>query len=186
MELLTLFALAIGLCFDTFAVSVSSGLMKREITFKQALRVAIVLGTFQGLMPAIGWFLGSSIKGYIEEWDHWIAFVLLAALGTKMIVESFKKGDDKEFDPLNVKVMVGMAIATSIDALIVGISFGMFAVNLPLAVLVIGGVTVFASMLGIFFGKKTGAHYGEKMEVLGGIILIIIGIKVVVQHLFFA
>jgi manganese efflux pump family protein len=186
MELLTLFALAVGLCFDTFAVSVSSGLMKREITFKQALRIAIVLGTFQGLMPAIGWFLGTSIKGFIEEWDHWIAFILLGVLGAKMIYESFSKEEDKEFDPLDVKVMVGMAIATSIDALIVGVSFGMFDVNLPLAVIVIGGVTVLASMLGIFFGKRTGAHYGEKIEVLGGIILIAIGIKIVVQHIWFS
>jgi manganese efflux pump family protein len=173
MELLTLFALAVGLCFDTFAVSVSSGLMKREITFKQALRIAIVLGTFQGLMPAIGWFLGTSIKGFIEEWDHWIAFILLGVLGAKMIYESFSKEEDKEFDPLDVKVMVGMAI-------------GMFDVNLPLAVIVIGGVTVLASMLGIFFGKRTGAHYGEKIEVLGGIILIAIGIKIVVQHIWFS
>lgn len=186
MELLTLFALAVGLCFDTFAVSISSGLMKREITFKQALRIAIVLGAFQGLMPAIGWFLGISIKEYIQEWDHWIAFILLGILGGKMIYESFSKGDDKEFDPLNVKVMVGMAIATSIDALIVGVSFGMFEVNLPLAVIVIGGVTMFASMLGIFLGKKTGAHLGEKIEVIGGIILIAIGVKIVVQHLWFA
>jgi len=186
MELLTLFALAIGLCFDTFAVSVSSGLMKREISFKQALRIAIVLGSFQGIMPAIGWFLGTSIKGYILEWDHWIALILLGALGVKMIVESLMKKEDRDFNPLHLKVMVTMAIATSIDALIVGISFGMFEVNLPLAVVVIGGVTFFTSMLGILFGKKTGEHFGEKVEMLGGIILIIIGLKIVIQHVYFS
>jgi len=183
MELFTLFALAIGLCFDTFAVSVSSGLMKREITFKQALRIAIVLGAFQGIMPAIGWFLGISIKEYIEQWDHWIAFILLGALGAKMILESIGSKENKNFDPLNMRVIVGMGIATSIDALIVGVSFGMFEVNLPLAVAVIGGVTFLASMLGILFGKKTGEHFGEKIEMLGGIILIIIGSKILVEHL---
>lgn len=182
MELLTLLALAIGLCFDTFAVSVSSGLMKREITFKQALRIAVVLAAFQGLMPAIGWFLGMSIKGYIEVWDHWIAFAMLSILGGKMIWESFAKKEEQEFDPLNIKFIIGIGIATSIDALIVGVSFGMFSVNLPLAVLVIGGVTFLASMLGILFGKKTGSKFGDKVDMLGGIILIIIGIKILLQH----
>lgn len=183
MEFLTLLALAIGLCFDTFAVSVSSGLMKREITFTQAFRIAIILGVFQGIMPAIGWFLGISIKGYIEEWDHWIAFVLLGALGIKMIVESLQKKEEREFDPLNTKVVVGMAIATSIDALIVGVGFGMLQVNLLLAIVVIGGVTFITSMVGILCGKKTGAHFGEKVEKLGGVILILIGIKILLEHL---
>ena len=183
MEIITLIALAVGLCFDTFAVSVSSGLIKREITFKQALRIAFVLGFFQGIMPAIGWFLGTSIKDFIQEWDHWIALVLLATLGIKMIYEAVSKKDDKAFNPLDFKVMVGMGVATSIDALIVGVSFGMFSVNLPLAVIIIGGVTFLASMLGILFGKKTGEHFGEKIEILGGVILIIIGLKIVFQHI---
>lgn len=186
MELVTLFALAIGLCFDTFAVSVSSGLIKREITFKQAVKIALVLAFFQALMPAIGWFLGISVKNFIEPFDHWAAFIMLLILGGKMIFESFSNEEERNFNPLKLKVMVGMAIATSIDALIVGVSFGMFDVNLPLAVAVIGSVTFLAAMLGILFGKKTGEHFGQKIEVLGGVILIAIGLKILIQHIYFS
>lgn len=183
MEILTLFALAVGLCFDTFAVSVSSGLIKKDITFTQALRIASVLAIFQALMPAVGWFLGVSIKGFVEPVDHWAAFIMLAILGGKMIIESFDDSDSRDFDPLKFKIMTGMAIATSIDALIVGVSFGMFCVNPWLAIAIIGFVTFLASIIGIYFGKKTGEHFGKKVEILGGLILIIIGLKILIEHL---
>lgn len=182
MDLVTIFLLAIGLCFDTFAVSVSSGLIKKEILFWQATKIALILAIFQAVMPILGWLGGISIKNLIEPVDHWVALGLLTILGIKMIVESFKNNDEKDFDPLDNKIIVGMALATSIDALAVGISFALIDVNLIAAVLIIGTVTFLASMLGILFGKKMGGSFGQKMEIVGGLILIAIGIKIALEH----
>lgn len=182
MDFLTLILLAIGLCFDTFAVSVSSGIIRKEIVFGQAVRIAIILAIFQAVMPLIGWLGGISIKNWIEPFDHWIALGILTILGIKMIIESQKDSDEKDIDPLNIKFIIGMALATSIDAFAVGISFAIIEVNMLLAVFIIGSVTFLASMLGILFGKKTGSHLGQKMEIIGGLILIIIGIKIVMEH----
>lgn len=182
MDLITLFLLAIGLCFDTFAVSVSSGLIRKEIIFWQAVRIAFFLAIFQAIMPVLGWLGGITIRNWIEPFDHWVALGILALLGGKMILESRKKSNDKNIDPLDIKVIISMALATSIDALAVGISFAIIEVNMFLAVIIIGSVTFIASMLGILFGKKTGSHFGQKMEIIGGIILIIIGIKIVIEH----
>jgi Predicted membrane protein len=183
MGFFTLVLLAIGLSFDSFAVSVSSGLLKREIQFLQAARIAIILAVFQGGMPIIGWFLGSRVKTIIEPWDHWVAFFLLTALGTKMVYEAFKPEDEREFNPLLFKTMLSMAIATSIDALIVGVSFALYDLNLIITVIVIGSVTFIASMLGILFGKKAVGFLGKKMEILGGLILFLIGLKVLLEHI---
>ena len=182
MDFITLLLLAIGLCFDTFAVSVSSGLLKKEIVFWQAVRIAIILALFQAFMPVVGWLGGISIRTWIEPFDHWIALGILTILGIKMLIESFKKEEDKNIDPMNIRVVVTMALATSIDALAVGISFAIIQVNMFLAVFTIGSVTFLASMLGILFGKKTGSHLGQKMEIVGGLILIVIGIKIVLEH----
>jgi len=182
MDFITLILLAIGLCFDTFAVSVSSGLIRKEIVFWQAVRIAIILAIFQAIMPLIGWLGGISIKNWIEPFDHWIALGILSILGIKMIIESQKDSNEKDIDPLNIKFIISMALATSIDAFAVGISFAIIEVNMLLAVFIIGSVTFIASMLGILFGKKTGSHFGQKMEIIGGLILIIIGIKIVLEH----
>lgn len=182
MDIITLILLAVGLCFDTFAVSVSSGIIRKEIIFGQAVRIAIILAIFQAIMPLLGWLGGISIKNWIEPFDHWIALGILTILGIKMIVESQKDTDEKDIDPLNIKFIISMALATSIDAFAVGISFAIIEVNMLLAVFIIGSVTFIASMLGILFGKKTGSHFGQKMEILGGLILIIIGIKIVLEH----
>ncbi len=182
MDFITLFLLAIGLCFDTFAVSVSSGLIRKEIVFWQATRIAFFLALFQALMPVLGWLGGITIKSWIEPFDHWVALGILTVLGIKMIIESLKADEDKNIDPLDLKVIISMALATSIDAFAVGISFAIIQVNMILAVLIIGSVTFIASMLGILFGKKTGSHFGQKMEILGGLILIAIGIKIVIEH----
>jgi putative Mn2+ efflux pump MntP len=183
MDFITLFLLAIGLSFDTFAVSFSSGLLKREIVFWQAARIALVLALFQAFMPVLGWLGGLSVKGLIEPIDHWIAFGLLTILGVKMIVESFKGCEERNANPLETKILITMAIATSIDALAVGVSFALIEVNLILAVLTIGLVTFLASMLGILFGKKTCSNLGRRMEVIGGLILIAIGIKICLEHM---
>jgi len=182
MGIFTLFLLAIGLCFDTFAVSVSSGLIRKEIVFWQAVRIAFILALFQAFMPVFGWLGGITIKNWIEPFGHWVALGILTILGIKMLIESQKDSEDKTIDPLNIKVIISMALATSIDAFAVGISFAIIQVNMILAVLIIGSVTFTVSMLGILFGKKTGSHFGQKMEIIGGLILIAIGIKIVIEH----
>jgi len=185
MEFLTITLIALGLTGDTLAVSVSTGLTISKIKFQQALKIAIVLAIFQALMPLIGWFLGLQIKDLIKDFDHWIAFALLFAIGGKMIIESLKNDDSKkEFNPLKNSVLITIAIATSIDALIVGISFAFIETNIYLSVAIIGFLTFLVSMIGVLIGKKTGNHFGKKVEILGGVILIGIGIKILVQHLF--
>ena len=133
-------------------------------------------------MPVLGWLGGVSIKTYIESFDHWIAFGLLGIIGVKMIIESFKNEEEKQFNPLNPKVMITMAIATSIDALAVGISLAIVEVNMLFAFLIIGFVTFLVAMLGMLFGKKIGGKLGRRMEILGGVILIAIGIRIIAEH----
>lgn len=183
MEFSAIVLLAIGLSFDSFAVSVSSGLIKKEIQFFQAVRIALILAVFQGGLPLVGWFLGSKVKALIEPWDYWIAFLLLAVLGIKMIYEAFQSKEEREFNPLHLRTIVGMAIATSIDALIVGVSFALYDLNLAVTVITIGSVTFFAAMLGILLGKKAVGVWGNKMEILGGLILFIIGLKILLEHI---
>lgn len=184
MELLTIILIAIGLSFDTFAVSVSSGLILKKIDFFNATKIAITLAVFQAVMPLIGWLAGSGIKNYAENFDHWIAFGILGLLGGKMIYESFKTDpEDRSFNPLDIKVMIGMAIATSIDALIVGFSFALLNYKILISVGIIGAVTYIVAMLGMLFGKKIGARMGRRMEVLGGVMLILIGLKILIEHL---
>jgi manganese efflux pump family protein len=183
LEFLTIFLIAIGLCFDSFAVSVSSGLMMKHINFFEAMRIAFSLAFFQALMPLIGWFAGKRISSYLSDYDHWIAFGLLLIIGLKMMWESQKPEESKTFNPLNLWFILYVSIATSIDALIVGVSFAFLKIDIFKSILIIGIVTFIISMLGIFFGKKAGAHLGKKMEILGGIILIIIGIKILIEHL---
>jgi manganese efflux pump family protein len=184
MEILTIILIAIGLSFDTFAVSVSSGLILRKIDFISATRIALTMAVFQALMPVIGWLAGSGIKTYAESFDHWIAFGILALLGGKMIYESFKTDpEDRSFNPMEIKVMIGMAVATSIDALIVGFSFALLDFKILISVGIIGVVTYIVAMLGMLFGKKIGARMGRRMEMLGGVMLILIGLKILIEHL---
>lgn len=184
MELLTIILIAIGLSFDTFAVSVSSGLILKKIDFFNATKIAITLAIFQAAMPVLGWLAGSGIKDYAENFDHWIAFGILLLLGVKMIYESFKTDPgDRSFNPLDIKIMIGMAIATSIDALVVGFSFALLDYKILVSVFIIGFVTYVVAMLGMLFGKKIGACMGRRMEVLGGVMLILIGLKILIEHL---
>jgi putative Mn2+ efflux pump MntP len=184
MDILTMIIIAIGLSFDSFAVSVCSGIIKKQIVLTDALKIAFFLAFFQAIMPFIGWLFGSEIKTYAEAFDHWIAFGLLILLGGKMIIGSSRPSSrNNPVDPLKLPVLIGLSIATSIDALVVGISFGFLKIKILLAMLIIGGITFFVSMLGILCGKKTGTRFGKKIEILGGIILIGIGIKILVEHL---
>jgi putative Mn2+ efflux pump MntP len=183
MDLFTTLLIAIGLSFDTFAVSVSTGLAVNQIRFWQGVRVAITLAFFQALMPLIGWFLGKQVSEYIVSVDHWVAFILLSALGFRMVYESFKKEDaPSEFNPLSRTVLIGMAIATSIDALVVGVSFAFINTRIYFTVIVIGIVTFLVAMIGMLFGKKVGGRLGRRMEIIGGIILVGIGVKILLEH----
>ncbi len=184
MELLTVFFLAIGLSFDSFAVSVCSGLNLPHIRFFQAAKIAIFLALFQAAMPLIGWFIGNSMKSLIEPVDHWIAFGLLSLIGGKMIIEGFTDSETREIkNPLNIKVILMLSLATSIDALAVGFSFATFWDKIVLAIAIIGSVTFIASMLGILLGKKIGPKFTHYSEIAGGLILIFIGAKILIDHL---
>ena len=183
LEFITIFLIAIGLCFDSFAVSVSSGIMMKHINIFEAMKISFSFAFFQGLMPLLGWMAGKRISVYLSDYDHWIAFGLLVFIGLRMIWESQKMEENKTFNPLNIWFIIYMSIATSIDALIVGLSFAFFETNIYASIIIIGIVTFIAAMLGILFGKKAGNRLGKKMEILGGIILIIIGFKILLEHL---
>ncbi len=185
-QFITFLLIGIGLSFDSFAVSVSCGLMKQEIKFKQAVLVAGSLAFFQALFPVIGWFFGTKINNLIASVDHWIAFGLLTLIGAKMIIEGIKpEGMLKSFNPFNLRVLIGLSVATSIDALVVGLSFGFLDVPILFPVMVIGGVTFIASMLGMLFGKNVPAKRSHQSIILGGIILTLMGAKIMAEHLWF-
>lgn len=184
MGVIGVLLIAISLSFDSFAVSVSTGLAVNGIRFLQAIRIAFVLAFFQGLMPLVGWFAGKEMSQFISKYDHWVAFSLLSIIGVLMIIQSFKDEEQKsKSNPLKFIVAIGMGIATSIDALIVGVSFAFVEIQILLAVIIIGIITFFASMLGMLFGKKIGGKFGNKMEIIGGIILFVIGLKIIISNL---
>lgn len=183
-QLITFLMLGVGLSFDSFAVSVSCGLMKQEIRFKQAMMVAFSLAFFQAIFPVIGWLIGETFRNLISSFDHWIAFGLLAFIGIRMVIEGLKgNGKLSNFDPFMLKVLIGLSIATSIDALVVGLSFGFLDMPILFPVLIIGIVTFIASMLGMLFGKSIPAKRSKQSLVIGGIILISIGGKILFEQL---
>jgi len=184
MDILMIVFLAIGLSFDSFAVSVCSGLSLPEIRFYQATKIAFFLALFQGLMPLLGWMIGNSMHSLIEPVAHWLAFGLLTIIGGKMIIESFISSEKREIkNPLLIRVILMLSFATSIDALAVGFSFATLLDKILLAALIIGLVTFVSSMLGILLGKKTGPRINRYAEISGGLILIFIGCKVLIEHL---
>ena len=183
MDFFTILAIAIGLSFDTFAVSLSYGVIRRSIIFRQAARVAIVLAIFQGGLTVAGYFLGSIISSALKSADHWIALVLLAFLGIKMIVEGIKRTNNEESkDFASSMVLITIAIGTSIDAFAVGVSFALLNVKIWESGVLIGIVTFLASMTAIRIGKSAGERLGNKVEILGGLILIAIGVKIFLEH----
>lgn len=183
MNYYTLILIGLSLSLDTFAVSVSAGLCNKNIRFLPAVRLAAILAIFQGTMPLIGWMGGSQFLKNIEGYDHWIAFVLFSAIGIKMVIEAFNSSDSRKINPFNFKIVIGIAIATSIDALVVGLSMAFISVNILLAIVIIGIITFFAAMIGMLLGKNVTGRFGRKVEALGGIILIGIGVKVLAEHL---
>ena len=189
MGLGELFMIAVGLSMDAFAVAVCKGLAMDKIDFKKMAIVGLWFGGFQGLMPAIGYFLGSFFAESIVAFDHWIAFILLGIIGGNMIKEALEKDDDGDCcgesanGSLAFKVMLSMAIATSIDALAVGVSFAFLQVNILFAVLFIGVTTFILSAIGVKVGSVFGARFKSKAELAGGIILILMGCKILAEHM---
>ena len=178
-----LLILAVGLAMDAFAVAVCKGLSLRTLKQQQALLVGVWFGLFQALMPALGWLLGSAFSGLVQSVDHWMAFVLLSIIGGNMIREGLQ-GDDENCDPsLSFGVMLLLAVATSIDALAVGITFAFLNVSILLAVALIGVVTFTISAVGVKMGNLFGARYKSKAEFFGGAVLILIGLKILLEHL---
>lgn len=190
MGLTELFLIAVGLSMDAFAVAVCIGLTLPKVTVSKSLIVGLYFGVFQAVMPLIGYALARWFAAEITTFDHWIAFALLCAIGGKMIVESFRKkgcpgGDCPVVDesPLNPAKMLPLALATSIDALAVGVSFAFLQARIGLAVLLIGATTLVLSMAGIEIGHKFGSKLKSKAELTGGVILVLIGTKILLEHL---
>ena len=185
MELVTILILAVGLSMDTFAVSIGCGLAEQKVSFQHAVKIAFSLAFFQGLLPVIGWFLGTEVKVYVENLDHWIAFILLAYLGGRMIIGSLKEEESERMsDIYSWKHIMTLSIATSIDALVVGFSYALASSSTIFGgAVIIGAVTFFFSMLGIRIGKDVGEKFGKKVEFLGGVILIGIGVKILLGHM---
>lgn len=183
MGILEIGLIGMGLAMDAFAVSVCKGLSMKKLQLKKAFIIALYFGLFQAIMPAIGYLLGSTFESLVTSIDHWVAFILLGLIGRNMIKESFNKEDDKKNDSVDFKNMIVLAIATSIDALAIGITFAFFKINLLLAICIIGVITFGLSLLGVKIGNKFGDKFQNKAEIMGGIILIIIGLKILLEHL---
>ena len=184
----TLLLMGVGLSMDAFAVSICKGLSMRKVNKKQCLVIGLFFGGFQALMPFIGWVLGSQFEQYITSIDHWIAFILLGFIGGKMVVEAIREKDDavevgKMDPPLDLKEMFILAIATSIDALAVGITFAFLQVPIVEAISIIGITTFVISVIGVYVGNFFGNRYKKKAELAGGMILILIGLKILLEHL---
>ena len=184
MGFIEIMLVGVGLAMDATAVSICKGLSMKKLVWKNAVIIALYFGIFQAVMPLLGYLFGSAFSGLVEAVDHWIAFILLSIIGGKMIKESFEDEGESETknDSIDVKTMIVMAIATSIDALAVGITFAFFKINIIKAILIIGIITFTLSLFGVIIGNKFGDKFHGKAEIVGGVILILIGIKIFLEH----
>lgn len=184
MDILTILLVALGLSFDTFAVSLSFGVVQNKVLFWQAARVAILLAIFQAGLLVTGYFLGSFVSDFIKAADHWVALALLSFLGIRMMIEGIKrKENDEARDYTRIKELLAVAVGTSIDAFAVGISFALLDLMIWLSGVLIGIVTFLASMTAIRIGKSAGAGLGQRVEIAGGLILVAIGLKIFLEHM---
>ena len=185
MSILELVLLALGLAMDAFVVAVCRGLAMERLNIKHAFIIALFFGGFKAGMPLAGWALGIYFEKYITSIDHWITFILLGIIGGKMIYEAIKPEEEcaSISSQLNIKELIIMAVATSIDALAVGITFAFLKVNIALSVSLIGVITFILSFIGVMIGNRFGNKYKNKAELAGGIVLILIGVKVLLEHL---
>lgn len=176
--------MAFGLAMDAFAVSIASGITIKHLRINNALKIALFFGSFQAAMPLIGWLVGLSLRNFISGVDHWIAFGLLSLIGCKMIYEAIKmESVEREIDPLNIYVLLILSVATSIDALVVGLSFAFLNIFIVTPLIVIGIITFLLSFLGTFIGNRLGYIVEKKIEIAGGLVLIGIGTKILIEHL---
>ena len=186
MSIIEIALIGVGLAMDAFAVSICKGLAMRRMNYKKAIIIAAFFGVFQALMPALGYVLGTTFANKIAAIDHWIAFILLALIGANMIKEALSSDDDEcQDDSLRLGDLIMLSIATSIDALAVGITFAFFNVSLLLSVSMIGIITFIICVIGVKVGNVFGEKYKSKAELAGGLILIVIGAKILIDHLFF-
>ena len=188
MGFIELFLIGVGLSMDAFAVSICKGLGMSRLNMKQALVIGLFFGGFQALMPFLGWALGTQLADFITPVDHWIAFILLALIGGKMLIDAIRGGDEEEeSEPkdakLDLKELLMLAIATSIDALAVGITFAFLGVNIVWAIAIIGVTTFVLSVVGVAVGHAFGARYEKGATIVGGVVLILIGCKILLEHL---
>ncbi len=185
MEFLLIFLIAIGLAADCFAVALSGSVSMRTPSFLQVFRASLAFGLFQGLMPVLGWLAGRTVIEFIADYDHWLAFALLAFVGGKMIWESFhsRDGNRRNTDITGGFLLLTLAVATSMDALAVGLTFAFIKVDIMVASLTIGAVAFIATTIGFLLGSKVGGLIGKRVETMGGIVLIGIGIKILLEHM---
>lgn len=188
MGFIELFVIGVGLSMDAFAVAVCKGLGMKMVNWRHAFVIALMFGGFQGLMPLIGWALGSQLTSLIEPVDHWIAFILLVFIGGIMLWDAFRGDDGCETcgcaeEKLDMRELLMMAVATSIDALAVGVTFAFLGVNVMAAVVVIGVTTFALSFVGVVAGNRFGARFEKPATVAGGVVLVLIGLKILLEHL---
>ena len=183
MDFWSVLLIALGLAMDAFAVALGVGSTRRNVWFRPGFRLAFHFGLFQFMMPVVGWSVGTTVVQFIATWDHWIAFGLLAYVGGKMIIESFEKGDHaSSADPTRSWTLVMLAVATSIDALAVGLSLAMLKVQILYPSIIIGLVASAMTVLGLALGNRLGKTFGKRMELVGGLVLLGIGLRVVISH----
>lgn len=186
MELITVTIIALALAMDAFAVSIASGTIYKKLKIKYAFRIALFFGTFQAVMPLVGCAAALTVSKYIETFDHWIAFALLTAVGIKMIYESFKiKSTSQSLDPTKFLVLIILSVATSIDALAVGFTLSIITSSVITAAVIIGLITFLLSYIGVFVGSRLGHFFESRIEAIGGLVIIAIGLKILIQHLIF-
>lgn len=183
MSILEIILIGIGLAMDAFAVSICKGLAMKKMNWKSAIIIALYFGIFQAVMPLIGFLLGTNFANAIQNIDHWIAFILLSVIGLNMIKEAIHPSDENMNDRIDIKTMLILAIATSIDALAVGITFAFLKVNIFTSISIIGIITFIISLIGVKIGNVFENKLKNKAEILGGIILILIGLKILLEHL---
>ena len=177
MGAIEILLISIGLAMDAFAVSVCKGLAMKKMSWKKAIIIGLYFGIFQAVMPVISYFLGTTFERFITYVDHWVAFILLVGIGINMVKEAFDKESENRNDNVDMKTMLVLSIATSIDALAIGITFACLKIHIVMPVITIGLITFIISVIGVKIGNQFGDKYGKKAEIMGGVILILLGIK---------
>ncbi len=183
MGVVEILLISLGLAMDAFAVSVCKGLAMKKMSWKKAIIIGLYFGVFQAVMPTIGFFLGTTFERFITNIDHWIAFILLVGIGINMIKEAFDEESENRNDNVDIKTMLVLSMATSIDALAIGITFACLKMHILIPVITIGVTTFIISVIGVKIGNRFGDKYEKKAETMGGVILILLGTKILLEHL---